>query len=580
MPLNITSNNINLSLSQSKWIRLDSGFLTSHVYPDSIDPIIARLLFVRNIHTEKEIEEFFLDDLSAVPPENLIPDIELAAEIIIEYIKNKNKIRIFGDYDADGITSTALMVRSLLALGANVDYFLPHRLKHGYGLNKDAIKIAKEEGIELIITVDNGTSSFEEIDYANELGLKIVVTDHHEAQNTLPKAAAVVNPKRLDSSFPFRETAGVGVAFLLLRVICQTLGYPSGIAAKFLDLVAIGTIADSSPLIGLNRILVKNGLKSLSENNKKVGIAALIRELKLSKEVNTVDVAFKIAPKINAAGRVDDPLNALELLLTKDTARAVELTKQLFTQNEERISLEQIVINDAVKILEKGDNPPFTLLYADNWHLGVVGIAASRISEKYFRPSAILVKKEDGVCKGSLRTYGDFDLFKALDKNSDLLLSYGGHSKAAGLTIKEENIPKLHEQLNALSDEFFKGQDPSHTVRIDTEIELKKITLDFAKKLLNFEPYGMENEVPFFLIKNVKMKNITKRGCNNEHISMTVCAELGVEKGLHSIWFGAEEYFTEIRENELYDIVCTISINCWQNTESVQLIVKDMAKKY
>ena len=562
----------NMSLANANWVRRWQGVNANYSSAEIIDSILA----ARGLVSEEDKLAFYSSDLSLAPDPFLLPDIEIGADAITEAIQNHEKIRIFGDYDADGITATALMTRALSALGANVDWFLPHRILDGYGLNAEALKRAKDEGVALVITVDNGVSAFSEIDLACELGLKVIITDHHEPQSELPKAFAVVNPKRADSKYPYRELAGVGVAYFLLVVICKKMGFKDDVAAKFLDLVTIGTIADSVPLTGVNRLMVKNGLSALCQENKKAGVSALLNALCLNGTVNSTDVAFKIAPKINAAGRVSDPKESLELLLTQDRSVACDLAQRLLTQNEERQALEARVIADAERKLEAMEKiPSFILLSDKEWHLGVVGIAASRIAEKYFRPTALLNVNEDGLAKGSLRTYGDFDLFRALDTNNEHLLSYGGHAEAAGMTANIADLTEISKSLELAADKFFEGKTIAKNIVIDAEIALSQVTVEFVRELKKLEPFGMGMEEPTFLLSGVRTASVIPRGTDGSHLAVNV-QDSANNRTVSGIWFHGGSFSTRIKEGDILDVVCRLSINVWQDKESVQMVIKDI----
>ena len=564
--------NENMSLTNAVWVRRDVAVASNSSPAD----IIKALLLERGIVGEENVRAFYSSDLSSAPDPFLLPDIEPSVERIISAIKSGEKIRVFGDYDADGITATALMTRAFCALGANVDWFLPHRLIDGYGLNAEALKRAKDEGVDLVITVDNGVSAFKEIELARELGLQVIVTDHHEPQSKLPEAFSVINPKRADSKYPYRELAGVGVAYFLLVAVCKRMGFKDDIAARFLDLVTIGTIADSVPLTGVNRLMVKNGILLLRQDNKKAGISTLLRAVGLTGSVSSTDVAFKIAPKINAAGRVSDPKESLELLLTQDTETAEVLSNRLLAQNEERQALEARVIADAERKLEAMDKiPSFIVLSDENWHLGVVGIAASRIAERYFRPTALLNENSEGLAKGSLRTYGNFDLFKALNTNSELLLSYGGHSEAAGMTAKSTDLAEVSAKLARAADKFFEGKEIAKTVVFDAEISLNQVTVELAREIKKLEPFGTDMEEPTFLLKNVRATNVMQRGATADHLAINVQDNVN-SRATPGIWFQGGCYADRIKIGDILDIVCKLSINVWQEKENVQIMIKDI----
>ncbi|HEY3379252.1 MAG TPA: single-stranded-DNA-specific exonuclease RecJ, partial [Armatimonadota bacterium] len=372
--------------------------------PGNIHPALAQVLAARGIHSAADMQTFLDAPLSSLHDPLLLPDMPAAVAAVQEAIATGGLIRVFGDYDVDGITATAVLVRALSALGGHVDWYLPHRIDDGYGLNVASLDQAHADGVALGITVDNGITAVEQLAHAQAIGLRMIVTDHHEPGDVLPPALAVVDAKRADSVYPYRELAGVGVAFSLLRAVCDARGIPLHTTAKFLDLVAMGTVADVAPLTGENRILVRHGLPLMTPINKKVGLAALLTAVGVRERATCVDVGYQIAPRLNAAGRVAHASDALRLLLTSDRAEADTLAAQLCAHNTDRQEEEARTLDEALTMVAEHDltREKILVLASPNWHPGVIGIVASRLVERFDRPAA-LIAVQDGIGKGSSR---------------------------------------------------------------------------------------------------------------------------------------------------------------------------------
>jgi single-stranded-DNA-specific exonuclease len=426
-----------------------------------------------------------------------------AIVLINNAIRNKEKIMIFGDYDVDGITSLCLLKNTLLKLGAQVMHYIPHRIKEGYGLNKAITRIAKENKIKLLITVDCGINSHAQIQELITHDIKVVITDHHEPLNhLLPNASAILNPKVSNSGYPYRELAGVGVAYKL----CQALTGKN--LNQELDLVALGTIADIVPLTSENRIIVKEGLKELSQA-KRVGIRALIEVSRLNKkEINPNFVSFILGPRINASGRMDTPEIALKLLMTNNEKEALELAKVMEDHNRQRQKIEGSILEEAELIINKEINfkeHRVIVICGDGWHEGVLGIVASKIADKFYRPTIVISSGKD-LCKGSGRSIKGFHLFDALLECRDYLDSFGGHAHAAGLLIAKTNIDKFRKNINRLANDKLLFEDLLPSLDIDMELEFSGLNEKLARELEVLEPFGSGNPEPLFYTRNLKLK--------------------------------------------------------------------------
>lgn len=537
---------------------------------------LGQLLATRGYTTALQVDEFLHAELSQLPDPYLLPDMAAAVAAVEETLASGGKIRIFGDYDADGITATALLCRALGGLGGVVDWYIPHRVDDGYGLNSEALDLAHADGVALGITVDNGIMAHEPLAHARELGLKMIVTDHHEPGDTLPPAVAVLNPKRADSVYPSRELAGVGVAFTLLRALCAGRGLPPTVAARFLDLVTVGTVADVVPLVGENRMLVRHGLPMLTPQSKKLGMGALLRAVGITKATSSGDVGFQIGPRLNAAGRIAFAGEALNLLLTKDATEAEALAAQLCAHNAERQEEEKRVLESALAqvALCNLSREKALVLASPDWHPGVIGIVASRIVERFNRPCA-LISLADGVGKGSARARAPFHLWEALRDCTALLNRFGGHRVAAGFEVDEENIPAFRAQMLAIAADTLTDDDLHPSINVDGWLDLDEVTTPFARQLEELAPFGMGNPTPIFAVADAEVQSTIRRGADGAHLSLTLRTAPGA-RPINAIWFRQGEQQQHIRQGTHVDVAFTIGLNTWQDVTTAQLVVKDV----
>ncbi|MBO4950126.1 MAG: single-stranded-DNA-specific exonuclease RecJ [Clostridia bacterium] len=544
----------------------------------SLKEFLSKVLVAKGFDTVEKANEYLNGSINSLADPFLLKDMDKAVEKIKSSVNNHDKIMIYGDYDVDGITSVAALWRYLTFKGADVCYYIPERVNEGYGLNTLAIKKFAEDGVKLIITVDSGITAHEEIEFAKSLGIDVVITDHHECREALPEAVAVVNPHRADSEYPFKELAGVGVVF---RLICAYEGNRnlSNICSKYSDIVALGTVADVMPIVGENRIIVKHGLVSLV-NTKNKGLCSLIeqtfaeRKSAQRKNITASSIGFGLAPRINAAGRIGDVNLALKLLITDNKAEADNIATYLCSVNRERQLVENIIFEEAVSQIESNhdfDNDKVIVLVSEKWHLGVIGIVASKITERYKLPS-ILISIDGDVGKGSGRSIKGFNINEAISSCKNLLIKYGGHELAAGLTIDKNNVAEFRKAINEYASKSFDFDAVCNYIDADFEIDVKDITVDHAKQLQSMEPFGLQNPLPMFFIKDVCIKELYSIG-DGKHIKMIIeknsCLATALYFGMPIDRFG-------FAEGDTVDLMCNMDINDFRGTLSVQVVIKDV----
>lgn len=535
--------------------------------------LVANILVGRNIIEDNEIKVFLNPTRDDFYDPFLLPDMEIAVNRIIKAIDKKEKIIIYGDYDVDGITSICVLKKFLEERGANVSQIIPNRLDEGYGLNKDAIDRISKENYTLMITVDCGISGIEEIEYANSLGIETIVTDHHEPLDILPNAIAVIDPKIKQSKYPFNQLAGVGVVFKLIQAISKKLNLDDKEYLKYLDLVCIGTISDIVPLVNENRVIAKLGLK-LVEVTKNIGLKTLLNSLGYG-HVNSITISFGVAPRINACGRMGQAEEALELFLTNDIIEAQRLTDRLNEYNRKRQEIEKTIYDDAIHKIENENikEKDCIVISGENWHHGVIGIVASKITDMYFKPS-ILMCMEDEEGKGSGRSIPGFDLHNALCQTSKYLQKYGGHEMAVGLSLHRKDFEKFKYSF----EEYAKTCNLDEIIpiiNIDKLVNDKELTIENIKDLEKLEPYGEANKCPLFVHKNLKIDSIRSL-TEGRHMKLTLKSEnnnivtaMGFNMG-----YRAEEFLI----GDKVDIVGILEINSFNGFESVQFNLKDIMK--
>lgn len=538
----------------------------------NLSNLLATILVNKNITTKKDIELFLNPTRNDFYNPFLMNDMEIATNRIIKAMDNKEKVIIYGDYDVDGITSITVLKSFLCDIGLNADYYIPNRLEEGYGLNKNAIDKIYKQGYKLMITVDCGISAIEEIKYANSLGLEVIVTDHHEPTEELPKALAVIDNKRKDSTYPFRELAGVGVTFKLIQALGQKLNLKEETYLKYLDIVCVGTISDIVPLISENRVIAKLGLK-LIKQTKNMGLRSIINSSGYN-QINSTTISFGVAPRINACGRMGKAEEALNLLLSKDIYEVNKLTQKLNEHNKERQEIEKNIFEDAVYKIEKNhlDKNRTIVLAGKNWHHGVIGIVSSKITEMYFKPS-ILLSLEEGLGKGSGRSIPGFDLHDALMRCEDSIEKFGGHSMAVGIAVKEDNLNTFYKEFEKIAEEH-KTEEIIPIVNVDAKVELSEINKTMVEDLKELEPYGEANKMPVFAFKNVKIDSIRSLS-EGKHLKLTLRENNQI---VNAIGFNMGKLADEYRIGDKIDIAGVLEINTFNGVDNLQINIKDVMK--
>ena len=490
---------------------------------------------------------------------------------IVDRFKDK-PVWVMGDYDVDGITSTFIMTCGLIEYGCrNVSYRTPKRFSEGFGMNCNMISEAPEGS--LIITVDNGIAALDAVRYAKERGCTVIITDHHEPGEELPNALAVIDNKRKDSKYPFRELAGVGVAFKVSQALSQKLNLKEEIYLKYLDIVCVGTISDIVPLVDENRVITKLGML-LVKQTKNLGLRSILNSSGY-RQINSMAISFGVAPRINACGRLGDAEEALKLLLSTDIYEVNELTNKLNEHNRQRQEIEKSISKEAIEKIEneKLNENRTIVVGGKNWHHGVIGIVSSKITEKYFKPSILLSLEENGIAKGSGRSIPGFDLHEALMKCEDLLDKFGGHSMAVGLTLKQENLSEFYKRFEDFAKES-KIEEIVPIINVDAKIELRDINKKVIEDLKQLEPFGEANKMPIFALKNVKIDSIRSLS-DGKHLKLTLREKNQV---ISAIGFNIGNLVNEYKIGDRIDIAGTLEINTYNGMESLQINIKDVKK--
>lgn len=534
--------------------------------------LLASLLSARGVSSPEEAA-LLLDrerELSHSP--YLMKDMDKAVDRIRRALADGERMAVFGDYDVDGITSTVLLVDYLRSRGADCLKYIPRRVEDGYGLGKEALRTLRDQGVTLVITVDCGITGVEEARWAKEIGLDLVITDHHECREVLPDAVAVVDPRRPDCPYPFKHLAGVGVALKLVLALDEQR--EESLFARYCTLAAIGTVADVMPMTGENRTIVCRGLEAIGGTDF-LGLRALLRETGLEdREVTSIQIGFVLAPRINAAGRMGAAELAADLLLTADPARAEVLARELCGLNRERQAVEQEIFAQAVEQIEflpAGERSAL-VLSSEEWHQGVVGIVASRLSEKYSCPS-FMIHLQNGIGKGSCRSYGGFNLFAALESCQDLLVDFGGHELAAGFNIREEDIPAFRRRMNRCVCEFCNGEKPVSSLALDVVIrDPACVTLEEMEALSRLEPYGAGNERPVFALMGARVESMQSVG-QNRHLKLRLVKG---EQRFDAIFFSATAAACGVAPGMRVDAAFHLQINEFRGVSSVQLQLVDL----
>jgi len=558
-------------MQEKEWVFLDENMDISlaEAYSELFDLplVVSKVLINRGFTDAAEAKKFLDKDSGNFYSPMLLCDMDKAVARIKKAISEHEHVAVYGDYDVDGITSTALLVSYLRSQGVNVDAYIPDRQGEGYGINKAAVKRICDGGATLLISVDTGITAFEETAYAKELGCDVIITDHHECKDVLPDAVAVINPKREGSEYPFKDLAGVGVAFKLVCAVSNRS--ERELLNRYADLVALGTIADVVPLKDENRIIAAIGIEKISKNPN-TGLAAIISTLNLRQKWNSCAVvSYSIAPRLNAAGRMSNAMIAVELLLTSDPETAQELAIRLDDENRNRQNEEKIIFDEAVKMLEGQDlsEKNVIVLAKENWHHGIIGVVASRICERYHK-TCVLISIEDQWCKSSGRSVDGLNLFDALSNCSDILEKFGGHAYAAGFLIKEEYIPDLERRLNEYASENVDPQKKP-VLYIDSEITVMDINAATIRKTERIGPYGAGNRVPVFALKGAKILDVRTLS-DGKHCRILAESE---DRIVEAIAFGAGNLANEFYQDDIVDLAGELNINLYNGQVRLQLIL-------
>lgn len=532
----------------------------------SISKNIAKILNARNITDMTSVKKYFSDEYEEGYDPFLMHDMQKAVDRINDAIENEERILVYGDYDADGITSTVLLVETLISMGANVSSYIPNRFEEGYGPNKEAFTKIIDSGITLIITVDNGIAGVEEVDLANELGCDVIITDHHKIQDTIPNAYAIIHPEHPEGDYPFKKLAGVGVAFKLAHALLEI--FPDFL----LDLVAIGTIADMVSITDENRIFVKQGLELINEDPR-IGLKMLLELSGINTKIDEQTIGFYIAPKLNSIGRMDSAKLGLTFLMAEDPVAAKSLAEQIEQYNIQRKQVTEDIVKDVISKIENSNKKEKNIIMVSGeYHEGVLGIVASNIVEKYQKPVFIMNKKE-GILKGSARSIFDFNIYVAMNKISNLFIAFGGHTLAAGFSFDASNFDKIEEFLDNEFEEFKKHNELKSSKKIDIVTSLEGISYQFFNSLDVLKPYGMDFEKPSVLIENAMVLNKAYFGSEKQYLRLTIADEVG---NLECISFKDISVFDKVEKNDIIDLLCTLDKNNFNGRSKLQAHIIDI----
>lgn len=542
-----------------------------------ISPILGNLLMKRGITQAAEARKFFRPQLLDLHDPFLMKDMDLAVERLNEAMGRKERILVYGDYDVDGTTSVALVYKFIQQYYSNIDYYIPDRYDEGYGVSRKGVDYAADSGVKLIIVLDCGIKAVEEITYAKERGIDFIICDHHVPDDVLPPAVAILNAKRADNTYPYEHLAGCGVGFKFMQAFALNNGIDFHHLIPLLDLVAVSIASDIVPIMGENRILAYHGLKQLN-SNPSVGMKAIIDVCGLKdKELTISDIVFKIGPRINASGRIQNGKKAVDLLTEKDLSVALEKASQINQYNETRKDLDKSMTEEAnlvVSNLEGLADRRSIVLYNEDWHKGVIGIVASRLTELYYRPAVVLTRTDD-MATGSARSVSGFDVYKAVEYCRDLLENFGGHTYAAGLSMKVENVAAFTQRFEEYVSQHILPEQTSSTIQIDAEIDFRDITPKFYSDLKKFNPFGPENAKPIFCTRNVYDYGTSKVvGRDQEHIKLELVDNKS-NNVMNGIAFGQSSHVRFIKTRRSFDICYSIEENTHKRGE-VQLQIEDI----
>ncbi len=539
----------------------------------NISPEISQILNNRGINDEKDAEIFMNPSLEYLRDPFLMKDMKKATDRIKKAIENKERIYIYGDYDVDGVSSTSILYIYFKSIGFPVKYYIPNRLEEGYGINEEAIKKISDDGCDLIITVDCGITSVKEVELAKELGMDVIITDHHECQSDIPNAYAIVNPKQEECNYPFDMLCGCGVAFKMIQALTDKEEFKSSMF-DYLEIVTLATICDIVPLIDENRIIVKNGLKLMKEG-KNLGLRELIKVCGIeTSKIGSSHIGYSVGPRINASGRLGYSYLGVQLFTTDFEDEAKEIANILESKNIERQMIESKMYKEAEDVIasdEKYKDDKVLVVAKEGWQHGIIGIVASKLTEKYYKPT-ILLTIEEGEATGSARSIKGFSIFDALVSCKDLMNKFGGHEQAAGLALNAENIEELRRRVNEIADYNLTKEDLIENIKVEYELEEKSATLELVDNLHKLEPFGLSNPSPRFIMRDLLLTNIYKMGKNKQHLKL-ICEN---EKSYECVGFNMAYLADNFQEGDKIDVLFQVDENNFNNERKVQFLLKDI----
>lgn len=536
----------------------------------SISPATASLLLGRGVTTVDQAMQWMAP--AKIHDPFLIPDMERAVDRLHLAMQRRERVCFYGDYDVDGMSATSIYLSFFRGLGGDIRAYVPHRLREGYGLNAGAVRTLAAEGISLLVTSDCGTTSHHEIALANQLGIDVVVTDHHQSDTGMPPALAVMNPHRHDAHYPFQGLCSGGLAYKVAQAYAMKYGSGSGPLDSLLDLVALATIADVVPLQDENRVFVREGLAHISKGAR-CGIRALKQVAGIVRDCSAETIAFKLGPRLNAAGRLDHAIKGVRLLTTESESEAQTLAGELEQLNLTRREIEADIVREALEQVESRELSGGLVLSSRRWHLGVVGIVAARIMERFHRPTIVIAIGENGIGKGSARTVPGFDLYQALTACRDLLVAFGGHPSAAGMTIQEDQLPEFTERFSAIAQAWLRDSKSVPLLHVDSEVRLNEVTMQLLQEIGTLHPFGAGNPEPTFAVRGLNILNA--RVVGDKHLKMTV--RQGGSVSFDSIGFGMkslEDHGVSLKTP--VDVAFTPELNHWNGYDRIQLRIRDI----
>ncbi len=568
-----------------KWIireSADSATVERLAAEVGIDKVLAELLVQRGVSTFEEARLFFRPSLDRLHDPFLMKDMDAAVERLRRAIVSGEKILVYGDYDVDGTTAVALVYSFIRRFTSAVDFYIPDRYDEGYGVSFKGIDWASDNGFGLLITLDCGIKARDKVDYAAGKGVDVIICDHHLPEDELPKAVAVLDPKREDCSYPFDDLSGCGVGFKLVQAYSQHYGIPFESLIPLLDLLVVSIASDLVTMVGENRILAHFGLKQLNDSPCQ-GLLAMINLSNLEPGHITVDdIVFKIGPRINAAGRMESGRLAVELLTSADASRAMAIGEKINESNNERKNIDREITQEALEMVQSGNclcSANATIVYNPKWNKGVVGIVASRLVEAYYRPTVVLTKS-NGFVTGSARSIAGFDLYDAIESCADLLENFGGHMYAAGLTLKEENLQEFADRMDAYIAGHVTAEMLTPVVEVDSKLDFAQITPKFFRILKQFQPFGPGNNNPIFVTENVYDAGTGRKvGAGGVHMKLDLIQESQPYHQIPSIAFNMADYFDYIREGNPFDVCYAIVENYYRGNSSIQLRIRDLRER-